>query len=404
MAEQAVFVWAGSDRHGRAVDGELAGPTPQVVRALLRRQGITAKRVRKKRRRGGSRIGQRIRTADIALFSRQMATMMRAGVPLVQAFDIVASGVSNAKLAAVIGALRDEVAAGTPLSSALAGFAVQFDDMYRNLVHVGEQSGALDTMLDRIAAYQEGAEATKRKLKKAMTYPLLVVVAALVVTAILLIHVVPQFEAVFAGVGSELPAFTQFVIGLSDFMQAWWWALLGVMIIAGTGFAALRRRSQRFRDTLDRLFLKVPVAGRIIVKAAVARCARTLATAVSAGVPLVDALGSVADATGNAVYVDAVRSVRDDVAAGQPLHGSLRTSGVFPDMMVQMVAVGEESGSLDDMLGKTAEHFEGQVNDAVDNLAALVEPLLMAVLGVLVGGLILAMYLPVFQLGAVFGQ
>lgn len=403
MAEQhTVFVWQGTDRSGRPVSGERSGTEARLVRAELRREGITAKGISKKRQSSFS-LNNRVNAQDIALVSRQMATMMHTGMPIVQAFDIVAAGARNAKLKDVVQGVRGEVAAGTSLSSALARFPAHFDRMYCNLVAVGEQSGALDTMLERIARHQESAEATKRKVKKALIYPALVVTAAVVVTALLLIYVVPQFEAVFAGAGAELPAFTRFVIGISDFMLAWWWSLLLGLIAAGAGFVVAKRRSQRFRETLDKVYLVVPIAGGILVKASVARCARTLATAVGAGVPLVDALGSLAESTDNAVFRNAVRVVRDAVAGGQALHQSMRDARVFPNMLVQMVAVGEESGSLDDMLDKAAEQFEAQVDDAVDNLTALIEPLMMAVLGVLVGGLVIAMYLPVFQLGNVFG-
>ena len=403
MAQRPVFTWQGTDRRGNAVRGDIAAASPRLVRTRLQRQGIKPGTVRRKRApREFGLFGQRVKSADVALFSRQMATMMRAGVPLVRCFDIVASGTTKVRFAKVIRGIRDEVASGASLASALAGFPHQFDDMYRNLVGVGEQSGTLDAMLDRIATYTETAEATKRKVKKAMTYPLLVVVAAVIVTAILLIHVVPQFEAVFAGVGADLPAFTRLVIRISDFLQSWWLALLIGGIGMGGG-AALGRRSPRWRDAVDRGLLRTPIAGGILRKAAVARYARTLATATAAGVPLVDALGSVAKSTGNAVYTRAVLAVRDEAAAGLALHAAMRESRVFPEIAVQMVAVGEESGSLDDMLGRAAEHFEAAVDAAVDNLTTLIEPLMMAVLGVLVGGLILAMYLPVFHLGSVFG-
>ncbi len=401
MAEQAVFVWRGTDRAGRKVTGERVGTEARLVRAELRREGITAKGISKKRQ-GSFGLTERVTAEDIALVSRQMATMMRTGMPLVQAFDVVAAGARNAKLKDVVQGVRGEVAAGTSLASALAKFPAQFDRMYRNLVAVGEQSGALDTMLERIARHQESAAATKRKVKKALTYPVLVVAAAILVTVVLLIYVVPQFEVVFAGAGAELPAFTRFVIGISDYLVEWWWFLLLGLVAVGAGFVVAKRRSQRFRDGLDKVYLLVPIAGGILVKAAVARCGRTLATAVGAGVPLVDALGSLADSTGNAVFRNAVRAVRDAVAGGQALHQSMHAAGVFPNMMVQMVAVGEESGSLDDMLDKAAEQFEAQVDDAVDNLTALIEPLMLVVLGVLVGGLVVAMYLPVFQLGNVF--
>ncbi len=402
MAKSTVFTWEGVDGRGHQVSGELTAPTPHFAHAQLRRQGIAARRVRKKRA-AGLGLGGRVKTADISLFSRQMATMMRSGVPLVQAFDVVASGARNAKLAAVIQGVRGDVAAGASLASALARFPGQFNHMYRNLVSVGEKSGTLDTMLDRIAAYQEGAERARRKVRKAMTYPLLVVAAASIVTTILLIYVVPQFEAVFAMSGARLPAFTRFVISVSEVVRAWWLALLLGICGAGVGLVVLRRRSPAFRDALDRAFLKTPVLGGILNQSAAAHYASTLATAMAAGVPLVEALGSAASAASNAFYASAIRRIRDDVAAGRSLHAAMRDGGVFPAMMVQMVVVGEESGSLDAMLGKAADHFESLVSDTIDNLTTLLEPLLMAVLGILVGGLVVAMYLPVFQLGTVFG-
>ena len=400
MAAQTVFVWEGTDSAGRKASGELRAAEPRLARALLRRQGVVDARVRRKRT--ALRFGERAKPADIALFSRQMATMLRAGVNLVRAFDIVASGARNAALAAILQGVRDEVAAGSSLSRALARYPAQFNRLYCNLVEVGEQSGTLEAMLTRIAADQERAEAIKRKVKKALTYPSLVVVAAFAVCAILLVYVVPQFETVFAGAGAQLPAFTRIVIRCSELMQAWWWVLLVAMIGTGVGFVLMKRRSKAFAARLDRVALKVPVVGRIVEQAAVARFARTLGTAVAAGVPLVEALAAVAESTGNAVYMAAVRGVREEVAAGRALNHSLRDRGAFPGMVVQMVSVGEESGSLDAMLNKAAEQLESQVADAVDNLTTLIEPLMMAVLGVLVGGLVIAMYLPVFQLGNVF--
>ena len=407
-AQPTVFRWRGKDRAGRPASGEITGTEARFVRAALRRQGITASRVVKKRAAGGSlarltsRIGNRINSAEIALFSRQLATMMRAGVPLVQALDIVGSSIRNPRFAPILLAIRADIAAGTTLQAALSKHPAQFDPLYRNLVQVGELSGTLDVMLARIATDRESGEAMRRKVKKAMIYPALVVTAALLITAILLVYVVPQFEVVFAAAGAELPAFTRFVIHLSDFVQAWWLALLSALGAVGAGFTILKRRSLPLRNALDALALKLPVIGGVCTNAATARCSRTLATAVAAGVPLVDALGAAADSCANAVYTAALRGIRDDVAAGHPLSKGLSNGGLFPSMMVQMVAVGEESGSLDDMLGRIAEQFEAQLGDAADHLAALMEPLMMIVLGTLVGGLVVAMYLPVFQLGNVF--
>ena len=404
MVEQTLFDWEGRDRFGRKTGGEINGASARLVRARLRRQGIAVRRVRKRSQPTGGLLARRIRAADIALFSRQMATLIRAGIPLVQAFDVVANGMRSRKLAAIVHGIRREVAAGASLSSSLAKYPDQFDDLYRGLIDVGEQSGALETMFERIAIYQERSLATRLKLKKAMMYPCVVVLAAIVVTVILLVYVVPQFEMVFDGVGAELPAFTRFVIGISDFLRDRWHVLLSAIAAVALLVFVLNRRSGRLRGILDRTVLKSPIAGDMVVKAATARYARTLATSVAAGMPLMDALRSVAGATGNAVYADAVATLGDEVAAGQSLSVAMRAHRVFPDMVVQMVAIGEESGSMDDMLARAASHFETQLDTAVDGLTSLVEPLMMAVLGVLVGGLIVAMYLPVFQLGSAFGS
>jgi type IV pilus assembly protein PilC len=402
MAESAVFVWEGKDRSGKKTRGEISSATPALAKAELRKQGITANKVTKKRGSGFS-LGGGIKPADIALFTRQMATMMRAGVPLVQAFDIVADGVDKPKMKELVQSIRADVASGNTFASAIRRHPNHFDELFCNLVESGEQSGALETMLDRIASYKEKTEQLKAKVRKAMTYPIAVLVVAFVVSGILLIKVVPQFEMVFAGFGAELPAFTQFVIGISEFAQTYWLAMIAAT--AGTigGLVFARKRSKAFRDAIDRLSLKMPVMGDIIMKSAVARFARTLSTTFAAGVPLVDALSSVAGATGNSVFTNAIHKVREDVSTGQQLNFSMRSTGVFPNMVVQMTAIGEESGALDTMLDKSASYFEEQVDNAVDNLTALMEPMIMSVLGVLIGGLIIAMYLPIFQLGAVVG-
>ncbi len=405
MAESAIFVWEGTDKQGKKTKGEITSVNPALAKAELRKQGIAATRVRKKGKGisiGGGGGGS-IKPADIALFTRQMATMMRAGVPLVQAFEIVSDGLDKAKLKDMIGTIRNDVAGGNSFASAIRRHPLYFDDLFCNLVDAGEQSGSLETMLDRIATYKEKTESLKAKVRKAMTYPIAVLAVAFIVSGILLIKVVPQFESVFAGFGAELPAFTQFVIGISEFTQAYWWMIVAGIIAAVAGFTMARRRSKALRDVLDRLALKMPVMGNIIEKSAVARYARTLSTTFAAGVPLVEALNSVAGATGNSVYVEAVYKIRDDVSTGQQLNYSMRSTGVFPNMVNQMVAIGEESGALDDMLDKSASYYEEQVDNAVDNLTALMEPMIMSVLGVLVGGLIIAMYLPIFQLGGVVG-
>ena len=345
--------------------------------------------------------GGKPKAADIAIFTRQMATMLRAGVPLIQAFDIVADGFDKPAVADLIRAVRAEVSAGASLADALRAHPQSFDSLYCSLVNAGEQAGALEAMLDRVATYQEKTQSLKARVRKALTYPAAVIIVALVVSGILLIEVVPQFQEIFSGFGADLPPFTLFVIGISDGLRAWWPLACGGIAAAVAGSIALHRRSQAFRQLCDRVALKMPVLGGIVEKSAIARYARTLATTFAAGVPLIDALRSVSGATGNSVYRQAVAGLRDSVATGQPLYVSMRQSGVFPNMVVQMVAVGEEAGALDDMLAKSATYYEEQVDNAVDNLTSLMEPLIMAILGILVGGLVIAMYLPIFQLGSV---
>ena len=406
MAEKAlktsVFAWEGTDRKGGKVKGELSGQSPALVKAQLRKQGINPLKVRKKAV-SLFGAGKKIKPMDIALFTRQMATMMKAGVPLLQSFDIIAEGFDNPNMRKLIDEVKQEVAAGNSFATSLRKKPEYFDDLYCNLVDSGEQSGALETLLDRIATYKEKTEALKAKIKKAMTYPIAVIVVAVIVTAILLIKVVPQFESVFQGFGAELPAFTQVVVNLSRGLQQWWFLVLLAIIAAVVSFSQAYKRSERFRDFLDRTLLKAPIVGDILYKAVVARFARTLATTFAAGVPLVDALDSVAGATGNVVFRTAVNKIKVDVSSGTQLNFSMRATGIFPSMAVQMTAIGEEAGSLDEMLDKTASFYEAEVDNAVDNLTTLMEPLIMSVLGVLVGGLIIAMYLPIFQLGAVVG-
>ncbi|WP_375170175.1 type II secretion system F family protein [Marinobacter sp.] len=407
MAEKAQklesYVWEGKDRKGNKSKGELTGSNLALVKAQLRKQGIVPDKVRKKPKPlfgGGSK---KITPFDIAMLTRQLATMMKAGVPLVQSFDIVADGLENKGLQELVLAIRNDIASGTSFAGALRRHPKHFDDLYCNLVDSGEKAGALEQMLDRIATYLEKTELLKKKVKKAMTYPIAVIVVAIIVTAILLVKVVPQFESLFKGFGAELPVFTQFVVGLSEWMQSWWFAvLLGIM---GTIFLFKEavRRSQKFSDLVDKYTLKLPVVGEILDKSAVAKFGRVLSTTFAAGVPLVDALDSVAGATGNAVYRDAIDRIKNDVASGTQLQASMRQQDIFPVMAVQLTAIGEESGNLDEMLGKVAEHYEAVVDDMVDNLTALMEPMIMSVLGVLVGGLIIAMYLPIFQMGQVVG-
>lgn len=404
MAQKAirtsVFSWEGTDRKGSKVKGELSGVSPALVKAQLRKQGINPQKVRKKSV-SLFGAGKKIKPMDIALFTRQMATMMKAGVPLLQSFDIIGEGFDNPNMRKLVDDLKQEVAAGNSFATALRKKPQYFDDLYCNLVDSGEQSGALETLLDRVATYKEKTEALKAKIKKAMNYPIAVVLVAIIVSAILLIKVVPQFQEVFANFGAELPAFTLMVIGLSEALQEWWFIVLAGLLAAAFAFKEAHKRSEKFRNWFDRLLLKVPIVGDILYKSSVARFARTLSTTFAAGVPLVDALDSVAGATGNVVFRNATMKVKNDVSTGMQLNFSMRTTGTFPTMAVQMTAIGEESGALDEMLGKVATFYEDEVDNMVDGLTSLMEPMIMAVLGVLVGGLIIAMYLPIFQLGAV---
>jgi len=404
MAEKAqkleAFVWEGRDRKGNKTKGEMAGANVALIKAQLRKQGIMPDKVKKKPKPlfGGKK---KITPFDIAMLTRQLATMMKAGVPLVQSFDIVADGLENKGLQELVINLRNDIASGTGFAAALRKHPKHFDDLYCNLVDSGESAGALEQMLDRIATYLEKTELLKKKVKKAMTYPIAVIVVAIIVTAILLVKVVPQFESLFQGFGAELPVFTQFVVRLSEWMQKWWFVVL--LGIVGTIFLfrEARRRSQKFSDFVDKWVLKLPIVGEILDKSAVAKFGRVLSTTFAAGVPLVDALDSVSGATGNAIYRDAVLNIKNDVSSGTQLQASMRNQGVFPVMAVQLTAIGEESGNLDEMLGKVAEHYEAVVDDMVDNLTSLMEPMIMSVLGILVGGLIVAMYLPIFQMGQV---
>ena len=399
-AKSTTFTWVGKDKTGNKVSGEIVGTNASLVKAELRKQGIASAKVKKK---GFSLSlkGGKIKPLDIALFTRQLATMMKAGVPLLNAFDITSDGIEKPAMKDLLGKVKAEVAGGSTLADALRAHPLYFDDLYCNLVASGEQSGALETLLDRIATYKEKSEALKSKIKKAMNYPIAVVCVAFIVTAILLVKVVPQFEEVFQGFGAELPAFTQMVINLSEFVQEWWMAALGGLVAFGFAIRYLMQRSKSLRDGKDRLVLKLPVIGGILEKSAVARFARTLSTTFAAGVPLVDALDSVAGAAGNVVFHDATVLIKEGVSSGQQLQFAMRSAGIFPAMAVQMVSVGEESGSLDEMLDKVANFYEAEVDDMVDGLTSLMEPLIMSVLGVLVGGLIIAMYLPIFQLGSV---
>jgi len=405
MAETAIasntpFLWEGTDRNGKKIKGKSLAGDEATVRADLRRQGVVPTRIRKQRQSLFSG-GGKITTGDIALFSRQLATMLAAGIPLVQAFEIVGNGHENAAMQKLILAVKADVEGGSALAEALAKHPLYFDDLFVNLVEAGEQAGALESLLEKVATYKEKTEAIKKKIKKALTYPAAVLVVAFVVTTILLIFVIPSFEDLFRGFGADLPAFARMVIDLSAFVRT-----QGVFLALGLGgavaaFLYFKKRSRKFRHFLDRLMLKLPIIGPILQKASIARYARTLSTMFAAGVPLVEAMESVAGATGNIVYEEAVLSMRDEVATGQRLQVAMENTDLFPNMVIQMIAVGEESGSLDEMSAKVADFYEEDVDNAVDNLSSLLEPMIMAILGVLVGGLVVAMYLPIFKLGAV---
>jgi type IV pilus assembly protein PilC len=402
VKEQDVFTWQGVNRKGKKISGELPANSVLDLKAQLRKQGITPSRVKKKAKPlFGLSNEKPITPSDIAVITRQIATMLGAGVPLVQTIEMIGSGHDNAKMRKLLANISIKLASGIPLSDCLREHPLYFDDLYCDLVASGEQSGALESIYARIATYKEKAEALKSKIKKAMTYPIAVVVIAFIVTCILLIFVVPVFKEIFAGFGAELPAFTLFVMSISEFMQANWYFGLAGLYAAFYLFKRAHRNSQVVRDKVDKAILKLPVLGVLLEKAAVARYARTLSTTFAAGVPLIDALESAAGASGNAIFRDAILEVRSEVSSGMQMNLAMRNCKIFPDMVIQMVAIGEESGAVDDMLSKVANVYEQQVDDAVDGLTALLEPMIMAILGVVIGGLIIAMYLPIFELGKV---
>jgi type IV pilus assembly protein PilC len=392
------FAWEGRDKRGARIKGKSLAPDEQTLRAELRRQGVAPSRIRKQRQ---GRKGGKVNPGDIAIFARQLATMLGAGIPLVQAFEIVGNGNDKPAMQKLILDIKMDVEGGTSLHESLAKHPLYFDDLFVNLVEAGEQAGALESLLDKVATYKEKTEALKKKVKKALFYPAAVLVVAVLVTIILLVFVIPQFEALYKGFGADLPAFTQFVIGVSKFVQHDGF-FVGI-VTAGVFFAFFyfKKRSRAMREFLDRLMLKFPIIGPILNKAAIARYARTLSTMFSAGVPLVEALQSVSGATGNIVYENAVLRMKDEVATGQRLQRAMEATGLFPNMVNQMIAVGEESGSLDEMSAKVATFYEAEVDNAVDAMSSLLEPLIMLVLGVLVGGLVIAMYLPIFKLASV---
>jgi type IV pilus assembly protein PilC len=387
------------DKKGNRVSGKSLAPDETALRADLRRQGIAVSRIKKQSQ--SFKSGGKVNASDIAVFSRQLATMLASGIPLVQSFEIVGNGNEKPAMQKLVLDIKVDVEGGTSLHEALAKHPLYFDDLFVNLVEAGEQAGALETLLDKIATYKEKTEALKKKVKKALFYPTAVLAVAVIVTVILLLFVIPQFEELFKGFGADLPAFTQMVIDLSRWLQDYWFIVAAIAGGAGFTFVYFHKRSRPMRQFLDRAMLKFPIIGPILYKSAIARFSRTLATMFAAGVPLVEALESVAGATGNIVFENAVLKMRDEVATGQRLQRAMENTGLFPNMVIQMIAVGEEAGALDSMSGKVATFYEAEVDNAVDSMSALLEPLIMAILGVLVGGLVIAMYLPIFKLGAV---
>ncbi|WP_414488186.1 type II secretion system F family protein [Stenotrophomonas maltophilia] len=397
------FVWEGTDKRGIKMKGEQLAKNANMLRAELRKQGISPGQVKPKPKPLFGAAGKPVSPKDIAFFSRQMATMMKSGVPIVSALEIIGSGHKNPRMKKMVDTIRTDIEGGSSLYEAISKHPVQFDELYRNLVRAGESAGVLETVLDTIASYKENLEALKGKIKKALFYPAMVLVVAFLVSTILLVWVVPQFEEVFQSFGADLPAFTQMVVNLSRFMVSWWWLIAIVAIGAVVAIAMTYRRSEKMQHTVDRLILKVPVIGQIMHNSAIARFSRTTAVTFKAGVPLVEALGIVAGATGNKVYGEAVLRMRDDVSVGYPVNMAMKQLNLFPHMVIQMTGIGEEAGALDTMLFKVAEYYEQEVNNAVDALSSLLEPMIMVFIGTIVGGLVIAMYLPIFKLGAVVG-
>ncbi|MEJ5208827.1 type II secretion system F family protein [Denitratimonas sp. CY0512] len=397
------FIWTGVDKRGTKMKGESLGKNASLIKAELRKQGITPNMVRAKPKPLFGQAGKTISARDIAVFSRQLATMMQSGVPLVMSFEIISGGQQNPRMKAMLDDIRASIEGGSTLYEAIGKHPMQFDALYQNLVKAGESAGVLDTVLDTIANYKENIEALKGKIKKAMFYPIVVFAVAILVSAILLLFVVPQFEDVFKGFGADLPAFTQMLVDMSRFMTSYWWLLLLILIGSIFSFIQAKKRSRKFAHFLDRAILKVPVFGELMKNSAIARFARTLAVTFKAGVPLVEALDIVAGATGNIVYEQATLRIRDDVSVGYQLNTAMKQVDVFPHMVIQMAAIGEEAGALDDMLIKVAEFYEQEVNNAVDALSSLIEPMVMVFIGTLVGGMVIGMYLPIFKLASTLG-
>jgi len=403
ISEMQTFTWVGIDKRGVKIKGEQLSKNASLVKAGLRAQGINPQTVKAKAKPLFGKTGKRVSPKDVAVFSRQLATMMSAGVPMVQGFEIVAGGQDNPRMKEMLTNIKTDIEGGSSLNEALGKYPVQFDELFQNLVRAGESAGVLDTVLDTIATYKENIEAIKGKIKKALFYPAAVLAVAVIVAAILLIFVIPQFETVFKNFGADLPAFTQMLVSLSRFMVSYWWLVFG--IIAGTivGMVMLHKRSNKFAHLVNRFMLKLPVVGDILRKSAIARYARTLGVTFRAGVPLVEALDSVSNATGSIIYNDAVKRIREDVAVGHQLQLAMRQTNLFPNMVVQMVAIGEEAGALDKMLFKIADFYEEEVNNAVDALSSLLEPFIMIIIGLIVGSMVVGMYLPIFKLGSVVG-
>lgn len=402
-SKQDTFAWEGTDKRGNRTKGELSGVSPTLVKAELRRQGINPLKVKKKAKPlfGGGAKKKKITAKDIAVFSRQMATMMSSGVPLVQSFEIVGRGHENPAMQDMLMKIKADIEGGSSLAESLSKFPDHFDSLFCNLVNAGEQAGILESLLHKIALYKEKIEAIKGKIKKALFYPAAVLSAAVVVTGILLYFVVPQFSALFTGFGADLPALTQMIIDMSDFMINYWYLVIGSIFAVIYSFVTAKKKSKPFRDFLDKATLAAPIFGELIRKATIARFARTLSTMFAAGVPLVEAMTTVAGAAGNVVYSNAILRMRDEISTGISLQQAMRQSNLFPNMVVQLVAIGEEAGSIDAMLGKIADFYEEEVDNAVDGLSSLMEPLIMAFLGVIIGGLVVGMYLPIFKMGEV---
>ncbi|HSI94446.1 MAG: type II secretion system F family protein [Methylophilaceae bacterium] len=395
-AKETTFAWEGTDKRGKRLKGEMKASGLAFVTATLRRQGITVIKIKKQSAFGGNKS---ISEKDITLFTRQLATMMKSGVPLLQSFDIVGKGHSNPSVSRLLNDIKSDVETGSSLSQAFRKYPLYFDNLFCNLVQAGEQAGILDTLLDRLASYKEKILAIKSKIKSALFYPIAILVVAFIITAVIMIFVIPAFKDLFSNFGADLPAPTVVVINISDFFVSYWWAIFGALGGGFWFFFYTWKRSEKMQSTMDRLLLKMPVFGELIRKATIARFARTLSTMFAAGVPLVEALDSVAGASGNRVYYDATKRIQSDVTTGVSLTVAMQNTEVFPNMVLQMVSIGEESGALDSMLSKVADFYEGEVDDAVAGISSLMEPIIMVVLGTLIGGLVIAMYLPIFKMG-----